>query len=140
MSLLSAGGLVISACAPSLTWLLVGTAITGLFSVVAQVLVPFAATLAAPEHRGRVVGTLMSGLLLGILLARTVAGLLSSLGDWRLVYAIAAGTLVLTGTNAYGNTRVEAGTLVGNTDSIRGNLLNNGFVVFDQAASGTTGA
>jgi MFS family permease len=96
MSLLSAGGLVISACAPSLTWLLVGTAITGLFSVVAQVLVPFAATLAAPEHRGRVVGTLMSGLLLGILLARTVAGLLSSLGDWRLVYAIAAGTLVLT--------------------------------------------
>ncbi|KAG1256883.1 hypothetical protein G6F68_009566 [Rhizopus microsporus] len=38
----------------------------------------------------------MSGLLLGILLARTVAGLLSSLGDWRLVYAIAAGTLVLT--------------------------------------------
>ena len=96
MSLLSAGGLVISACAPSLTWLLVGTAITGLFSVVAQVLVPFAATLAAPEHRGRVVGTLMSGLLLGILLARTVAGLLSSLGDWRLVYAIAAGALVLT--------------------------------------------
>lgn len=96
MSLLSAGGLVISACAPSLAWLLVGTAITGLFSVVAQVLVPFAATLAAPEHRGRVVGTLMSGLLLGILLARTVAGLLSSLGDWRLVYAIAAGTLVLT--------------------------------------------
>ena len=59
MSLLSAGGLVISACAPSLAWLLVGTAITGLFSVVAQVLVPFAATLAAPEHRGRVVGTLM---------------------------------------------------------------------------------
>jgi len=96
MSLLSAGGLVISACAPSLTWLLVGTAITGLFSVVAQVLVPFAATLAAPEHRGRVVGTLMSGLLLGILLARTVAGLLSSLGDWRLVYVIAAATLVLT--------------------------------------------
>ncbi len=38
----------------------------------------------------------MSGLLLGILLARTVAGLLSSLGDWRLVYAIAAATLVLT--------------------------------------------
>lgn len=49
MSLLSAGGLVISACAPSLAWLLVGTAITGLFSVVAQVLVPFAATLAAPS-------------------------------------------------------------------------------------------
>ena len=96
MSLLSAGGLVISACAPSLTWLLVGTAVTGMLSVVAQVLVPFAATLAAPHERGKAVGTVMSGLLLGILLARTVAGLLSSLGDWRLVYAIAAGTLVLT--------------------------------------------
>ncbi|KAG0927478.1 hypothetical protein G6F32_012880 [Rhizopus arrhizus] len=121
MSLLSAGGLVISACAPSLTWLLVGTAITGLFSVVAQVLVPFAATLAAPEHRGRVVGTLMSGLLLGILLARTVAGLLSSLGDWRLVYAIAAGTLVLTANNTYtGGTDVRQGGLSVSKDASLG--------------------
>ncbi|WMJ71378.1 MFS transporter [Stenotrophomonas sp. 24(2023)] len=96
MSLLSACGLVISALAPSLPWLLLGTALTGLFSVVAQVLVPFAATLAEPQHRGRVVGTLMSGLLLGILLARTVAGGISSLGSWRWVYAVAAVVLVST--------------------------------------------
>ncbi|MGE8678271.1 MAG: autotransporter domain-containing protein [Achromobacter marplatensis] len=66
----------------------------------------------------------------------TVGQALSGAGD---LIKLGAGTLVLTGTNAYGNTRVEAGTLVGNTDSIRGNLLNNGFVVFDQAASGTFG-
>lgn len=66
----------------------------------------------------------------------TVGQALSGAGD---LVKLGAGTLVLTGTNVYGNTRVEAGTLVGNTDSIRGNLLNNGFVVFDQAASGTFG-
>ena len=96
MSVIAAAGLALSATATSLTWLLVGTAMTGLFSVVAQVLVPSAATLAAPEQRGRAVGTVMSGLILGILLARTVAGALSSLGDWRTVYAVAAGLMLAT--------------------------------------------
>ncbi len=95
MSLLSASGLVISACAPSLAWLLVGTAITGLFSVVAQILVPLAATLASPEKRGKVVGTIMSGLLMGILLARTVAGLLAGIGGWRTVYWVASVLMVV---------------------------------------------
>lgn len=90
MSALAALGLVISAVSPSLPWLLLGTALTGAFTVVAQLLVPLAAALAAPAQRGRAVGTVMSGLLLGILLARTVAGGLSSLGDWRTVYGLAA--------------------------------------------------
>ncbi|QEL12671.1 MFS transporter [Kushneria phosphatilytica] len=90
MMLLAALGLLISASAESLAMLLLGTAMTGVFSVVAQVLVPFAATLARPERRGQVVGTVMSGLLLGILLARTVAGALSSLGDWHTIYWVAA--------------------------------------------------
>ena len=75
MSVLSAAGLLTVALAPNLTLVLVGTALTGLFSVVAQILVPYAATLASPDQRGKVVGTVMSGLLLGILFARTVAGL-----------------------------------------------------------------
>ncbi|MGY4493136.1 MFS transporter [Pseudomonas sp. TE3610] len=95
MTLLSAAGLLLSAFAPNLPLLLLGTAITGLFSVVAQVLVPMAASLANPEHRGRVVGTLMSGLLLGILLARTAAGLVSSLAGWRAIYLLAAMLLAL---------------------------------------------
>lgn len=94
MSLLSAAGLLTTALAPHLAMVLAGTALTGLFSVVAQVLVPFAATLAVPDQRGRVVGTVMSGLLLGILLARTVAGALASLGSWRLVYFAGAGAMV----------------------------------------------
>lgn len=90
MTLLSSGGLLLSAFAPNIQMLMLGTAVTGLLSVVAQVLVPFAATLAAPHERGKAVGTVMSGLLLGILLARTAAGVLADLGSWRTVYWVAA--------------------------------------------------
>jgi predicted MFS family arabinose efflux permease len=90
MTLLSAAGLLLTALAPGMALVLLGTALTGLFSVVAQILVPFAATLAAPEERGKVVGTVMSGLLLGIILARTVAGALTALGSWRTVYWVGA--------------------------------------------------
>ncbi|MFK8260031.1 MFS transporter [Erwinia sp. AnSW2-5] len=95
MSLLAAGGMVITALSGSLVMMLLGTVLTGLFSVVAQLLVPLAASLAAPEKRGKVVGTVMSGLLLGILLARTVAGGLAQLGGWRLVYWVASVLMVI---------------------------------------------
>ncbi|WNN47739.1 MFS transporter [Siccibacter colletis] len=95
MTLLAAGGLLITASSQSLGMMILGTALTGLFSVVAQILVPLAATLATPETRGKVVGTIMSGLLLGILLARTVSGLLASLGGWRTVFWVASGLMVV---------------------------------------------
>lgn len=95
MTLLAAGGMLITASSQSLTMMIVGTALTGLFSVVAQILVPLAATLASPDKRGKVVGTIMSGLLLGILLAPTVAGLLASLGGWRTVYWVASVLMVV---------------------------------------------
>ena len=95
MTLLTALGLLITASSHSLAIMILGTALTGLFSVVAQLLVPLAATLAAPEKRGKVVGTIMSGLLLGILLARTVAGLLATLGGWQTVYWVAAGLMIV---------------------------------------------
>ncbi len=90
MSLLVAAGLLLTAFGRQFWLILLGTALTGLFSVVAQVLVPYAASLAAPSERGRVVGTIMSGLLLGILLARTLAGALAALGGWQTVYWVAA--------------------------------------------------
>lgn len=90
MTLISASGLLISGLSPSLPFLLLGTGITALFSVVTQLLVPFGAQLARPEMRGRVVGVLMSGLLMGILLGRTVSGGLSAFGSWRIVYFVAA--------------------------------------------------
>lgn len=95
MTLLAAGGMLITASSASLGMMILGTALTGLFSVVAQILVPLAATLATPDKRGKVVGTIMSGLLLGILLARTVAGLLAEVGGWRTVYWVATVLMVL---------------------------------------------
>ena len=96
MTLLSACGLLITATAQNIVFVLIGTALTGLFSVVSQVLVPFAATLAAPQDRGKVVGHVMTGLLLGILLARTVAGYLSALGGWQTVYWFGAALMIVT--------------------------------------------
>ena len=95
MTLCSAFGLLLSWAAPSVGWLILGTTLTGLFSVAAQVLVPMAASMAEAERRGRVMGTLMSGLLLGILLARTAAGGLSSLGGWRSIYLLASVLMML---------------------------------------------
>lgn len=62
----------------------------GCASVTAQLLVPLAAGLAEPAERGRVVGTVMSGVLTGILLARTVSGLIASWLGWRAVFWVAA--------------------------------------------------
>ncbi|RQO62489.1 MFS transporter [Paucibacter sp. KBW04] len=90
LMLLAALGLAISGFAPNFELLLLGTVMTGLFSVAAQVLVPMAATLSEPARSGRAVGLVMSGLLAGILLARSAAGVLSSMGSWQLVYRLGA--------------------------------------------------
>ena len=89
LMVLSICGLIVSALSKNLWMLIIGTSMTGLFSTVAQVLIPFAATLSKPEHRGKIVGTLMSGMLLGILLGRTFAGAISTIADWHYVYWIA---------------------------------------------------
>ncbi len=90
----TAVGLACVAVAPNTVVLFTGLAVTGLCSVGAQVMVPFAATMAAPEERGRAVGTVMAGLLLGILLARTAAGSLAELGGWRTVYWVNAALMI----------------------------------------------
>jgi predicted MFS family arabinose efflux permease len=82
--------LAASAAAPSLAILGVFAVIVGLTSVVVQMLVPFAATLAADHERSKIIGTLLSGLLTGILLSRTFAGIIAQVAGWRGVYAIAA--------------------------------------------------
>ncbi len=70
--------------------LLVGLATVGLLAVVTQTLVAFAASLAPPGERGRVVGLVTSGVVTGILLARTVSGVLADLAGWRSVYLSSA--------------------------------------------------
>lgn len=85
-------GIGFSTDGPVLLLLSVGV---GSLSVVAQVLVAFSADLAGEAERGRVVGTVMSGLLLGVLLARTVAGILAQIWGWREVFWLAAGTMLV---------------------------------------------
>jgi predicted MFS family arabinose efflux permease len=92
----TAAGLAIAAVSPTFAVLAAAIGVIGLTSVVAQVLVPLAGTLAADHERGRVVGNVMSGLLIGILIARTASGLIAELGGWRLVYAIAAALMLVT--------------------------------------------
>jgi predicted MFS family arabinose efflux permease len=87
--------LVGAAAAPSLGVLLAAVAIVAVTSAVAQIVVPMAASLASDESRGAVVGTVMSGLLVGILLARTVSGLVAEVGGWRLVFVLAAVVMVV---------------------------------------------
>lgn len=83
--------LTVLALAPSLPVLAAAAFGVGLTSVVAQVLVPYAVSLADDRTRGRAAGTMMSGVLLGILGARIVAGLLGGALGWRAVFAGAAG-------------------------------------------------
>ena len=88
--------LAASALAPNLQLLGALAVIIGVTSVVVQMLVPYAATLAPDAQRGRVIGTLMSGLLIGILLSRTFSGVIASVAGWRVVYGAAAGAMALT--------------------------------------------
>ncbi len=83
------------AFSPSFAWFAVASLALGLTTVSPQLLVPLAATLAAPAERGRVVGTVMSGLLIGILASRTYSGFLATVLGWRFVYVIAAVLSVL---------------------------------------------
>jgi predicted MFS family arabinose efflux permease len=79
-----------AALAPNLAVLAGAVALCCVTSVVVQMLVPYAATLASDNQRSRVIGTLMGGLLIGILLSRTFAGVVAEFGGWRTVYGIAA--------------------------------------------------
>lgn len=89
-SLLSALALLVVAFAPTGAVLLTGMAAAGLLAVVTQVLVAHAAILAGAAERGRIVGGVTSGIVIGILLARTVSGALSDILGWRSVYMVSA--------------------------------------------------
>ncbi|MBB6731081.1 MFS transporter [Cohnella zeiphila] len=82
------------ATAQNLTWIYFASLAVGLTTVVPQIMVPMAASLAEPEQQGKAVGTVMSGLLLGILFTRTVSGLIGGTWGWRVMYWIAAGAML----------------------------------------------
>jgi predicted MFS family arabinose efflux permease len=82
--------LLLVALAPSLSWLLAGSVLIGLFASVTHVALPIAPDLVEDAQRGRAIGIVMTGLLLGILLARTFAGWVSNIHGWRYVFVVAA--------------------------------------------------
>ena len=83
------------AFAPSFAFVTIASLFLGLTTVVPQLIIPYAANLAPEHERGRVVGTVMSSLLIGILLARTISGFVSAQWGWRTMYWIAAGLMIL---------------------------------------------
>ena len=82
--------LLLAAAAPSISALLIASLAIGLTATLAQDIVPAAATLAPEAHRGKVVGTVMTGLLLGILLSRVVSGFVAEHFSWRVMFLAAA--------------------------------------------------
>jgi predicted MFS family arabinose efflux permease len=90
MLLCSAVALIACALAPSVGALLGALTALGLTTVSGQILTPLAGDLAEASQRGRVVGTVASGILTGILVSRTVSGLVADVAGWRAIYAVAA--------------------------------------------------
>ncbi|MET3021164.1 MFS transporter [Flavobacterium hydatis] len=87
--------LVIAATAQSFLVLEIASLLIGITSIVPQLILPLAASLSEPSQRGKVVGTIMSGLLVGILLSRTLSGIIGDLWGWRSMFWIAAGICLL---------------------------------------------
>jgi predicted MFS family arabinose efflux permease len=87
---LAAIAAAVCAAAPEFSVLAAALVLLGVLSVAAQVVVPLASSLAGEAERGQVVGTVMSGLLIGILSARIFSGLIAEAVGWRGVYVVAA--------------------------------------------------
>ncbi|MGZ3763233.1 MAG: MFS transporter [Mucilaginibacter sp.] len=87
--------LLFTAIAPAINLLIFFSFLVGIFSLIPQLLVPMAAHLAKPHERGRKIGFVMSGLLLGILLSRTISGFVGAHFGWRAMFYIAAGLMVI---------------------------------------------
>lgn len=143
------GCLALAASAPNFAVLAGASVLLGITSAVPQLLVPMAAHLAPPADRGQIVGRIMSGLLLGILLSRTVSGYVGKHLGWQAMFGIGAGLmLALTAllawrlptdrphfAGSYGALMRSLGTLVREQPALRrsalvGGLLFGSFSVF----------
>jgi predicted MFS family arabinose efflux permease len=93
--LVNTAGMAACAAAPSFTMLAAATLVAGMATVTPQIIIPTVAGMAAPEHRGRAVGIVLSGMSAGLLLGRTVSGLVGEFAGWRAVFVLAVALNVL---------------------------------------------
>lgn len=89
--------LVANGLARSIEMLFVSSFFLGMFTVIPQLFVPMSAQLASDEKRGAAIGTVMTGMLTGILLSRTVSGFVGAHFGWRMIFFLAAGALAVLG-------------------------------------------
>jgi predicted MFS family arabinose efflux permease len=82
--------LLLAAFAKGLTWMVVASVLIGLMASVTHVVVPMAPDMVSHAKRGKAIGTVMTGLLLGILLARSFAGWVAKINGWQTVFLVAA--------------------------------------------------
>jgi predicted MFS family arabinose efflux permease len=101
MLAVTAAALALAGAAPGLGVFLVASVVIGVTSVVAQILIPFGAHLTPEASRGRVMGRLNSGLLLGVLLARTLSSLVAAAWGWRAIFFISCGLMLVTAVALY---------------------------------------
>lgn len=91
MAAAAVGALVLAACSPNLRTMEIASLLIGATCVIPQLVLPMAAHLASPARTGKVIGTVMSGLLVGILLSRTLSGFVGAWLGWRGMFWVAAG-------------------------------------------------
>lgn len=94
----SAVALFVTALAPTYEVLLCSLVAVGVTTVSAQLLVPLAGDLASGDQRGHVIGFIASGVMIGILLSRTVSGILAAWLGWRAVYFLASAVILIMAT------------------------------------------
>lgn len=93
--LVTAVALLAAGLSPDFGVFLGMSVLVGMTSVVAQILIPYTAHLAPEQDRGRYIGTVMSGLLLGIMLARTISSLVAAAWGWRTIFVVSGVLMVI---------------------------------------------